>query len=61
MRSRYLLVLVASVIAGAALQGCSSEPPKNGIAVQPGDYLHAPGGGGGKPGAPPAGKNPNKA
>jgi hypothetical protein len=34
----------------AAIQGCSSDPPKNGVAVQKDDYMHAPGGGKRPPG-----------
>jgi len=38
-------------IAFVAVQGCSSEPPKSGVAIKTGDYEHAPGGG--NPNKPP--------
>jgi hypothetical protein len=48
--SKSLCLLVLLVLATIAAQGCSSGAPKGGVAIQAGDYVNAPGGGG----------NPNK-
>lgn len=58
MRSKSLLMIVVSVLASVAVQGCSSDPPKNGVPIQTGDYTHAPGGGN-RPNTPGAGANAN--
>lgn len=51
-------MIVVSVLASVAVQGCSSDPPKNGVPIQTGDYTHAPGGGN-RPNTPGAGANAN--
>jgi|GEM_PF-3655971 len=57
MRSKATLLLLVSLLVIPALQGCSSDPPKEGVPIQKDDYTHGPGGGG--PAGAPAG-NPNK-
>jgi len=51
IKSLCLVGLLA--VAYVSVQGCSSDPPKNGVAVQADDYTHAPGAGKAKPGQPP--------
>jgi len=51
MRSKLLGLAFVSFLALAALQGCSSDPPKSGVPIQKDDYSHAPGGGAANPNA----------
>lgn len=55
------LGLILLVVGSVVLQGCNNgTPPKAGIAIQPGDYTHAPGEGPGANGAASSkGLNPN--
>ena len=43
------VLLIGFLVLAFAMQGCSSDPPKKGLAIQEGDYAHAPGGGAANP------------